>query len=124
SHLDGVFLSTTLQAPTVVDAVRTLAADKQFALTPIVLIVGEKDNLLADRVSQVDRRVGRVFAVKDGAADLAPQLVKKRDDIASRFGHRELSTEVSLQLALESARRLRTVAINRSPILDVRPAEA
>lgn len=126
TRLDGVFLSTGLLTPTVIDAVKTLGADKRFALTPIVLMVRANDNLMADRVAEADRRIGRVFEVKEGAApaDFAAQLVARRDEIATRFGHKELSPELSLNLALEAAVALRTVAINRSPVLDPRPAEA
>ncbi len=126
THLDGIFLSTTMQTPTVVEAVRTLAQDRRFALTPIVLIVGPNDNLLADRVAEVDRRVGRAFEVADGQtayADLAKQLVARRDEIAGRFGHADLPAETSLHLALEAAHTLRLVALNRSSALDVRQAE-
>jgi HEAT repeat protein len=126
TRLDGVFLSTGLLTPTALEAVRTLGADRRFALTPIVLIVRANDNLMADQIAQADRRIGRVFEVKDGGGpgDLAGQMVARRDEIAGRFGHKELSPEVSLQLALEAAHVLRTVAINRSPVLDPRPAQA
>jgi hypothetical protein len=127
THLDGIFLSTGLATPTAVEAIRTLAHDRRFALTPIVLVVRPNDNLLADRVAEVDRRVGRVFEVTDGQeaqVELARQLVERRNEIAARFGHHDLPPEVSLQLALEAAAAIQTIGLNRSPVLDTRAAEA
>ncbi len=127
THLDGIFLSTDMDRPTVVEAVRTLADDRRFSLTPVVLIVQQNDDLVADRVNESDRRVGRVYAVTNGEgsqAKLAEQLLARGKEIAPKFGHHELPPELSTSLALEAARTLRTIAVNRSPVLDIRGAEA
>jgi hypothetical protein len=123
THLDGIFLATDMRDPTAVEAVRQLASDRSFSLTPIVLIVkGGGGAVAADAVAAVDKRVGRVFVTAD-AQNLAEQLVARDNEIAPKYGQRELSPELALSLAMEAANTLRLVAVNRSPVFEIAGAE-
>lgn len=124
THLDGIFLATDVDRPTSVEAIRALAGDPRFALTPVVLLVKSNDNLKADRAAEIDSRVGRVFYVGESAeAKLTEQLLARRNQVAVKYGQRDLSPELSLSLSLEAAGALRSISVNRSPVLDSRGAE-
>ncbi|HOX31656.1 MAG TPA: hypothetical protein PLB91_04955, partial [Spirochaetales bacterium] len=45
-------------------------------------------------------------------------------EAAPRFGSREIPEELGLQLALQAARTLHQIAVNRSPVYDIAGAEA
>jgi len=128
THLDGVFLADDMERPTPIEAIRELARDDRFALAPIVILL-KGDTLILDRVNAVDDRVGGELL--DLAADgsvvvdsgLVDRLLEKKDRVAGKFGHRALSPEMRLSLALEAAQTLQAIAASDSQVLDVTVAE-
>ncbi len=124
SHVDGIFITSDIQRPNPVEAVRALAGDSQFALAPVVMVVKPDGTMMIERVAAADKRVGTVLMTADNAGGVAEQLLARRGELATEFGGRELSPEVSVALALESARTLRDIAVNRSPVFDIAGAES
>jgi len=125
THLDGIFLASDIRPPAV-EAIRTLASDPRFALTPVVIYIKESDTLVADQIAEADRRVGRVLVVTgDGAPepDFAELLLKKKDQIAGQYGYEELDTTLSVALALDAAAVLRSIVTSGTSVFDAKLAQ-
>lgn len=127
THLDGILLASDLQAPTVIEAIRTVKQNERFALAPMLVYVKKSDNLIADRIAGEDARVGTVFVVNGeggtGPVELAEALAKQYPRVAGKYGHAPLSPELSLNLAMDAAETLRMIAVRRSRVFDLRIAE-
>ncbi len=116
SHLDGIFIATDIDRPKLMEAVRQLAGDKRFGLAPIVLMIKQGGAEAANRVIEMDRRVGSVLMLTaDGKPepDFAKLLLQERDKISARYGYTELSPETGLELALKAAETLRDLALSQ-----------
>ena len=126
-RLDGIFIASDLASPHVLDAVRTLSEDEHFTLTPVMVYVKKEDNLIADRLSGVNAKVGVVFVVNgNGAGDwpkLAETIMAQYPRTAGKYNYAPLAAEMGLKLALDSANALRALASGASTAFDVRPAE-
>lgn len=126
THLEGIFLASDVDRPTVIEAVRQIKADPRFGLTPIVVVVKEGDNLVLDRIKAEDDRIGRVLddtGEDMPGADFVKRLLAKRDQTAPRFGYRPMSEELELELALAAARTLEEIALSQSAVFNVFSAE-
>ncbi len=128
SHLDGIFLATDVDRPKVMEAVQQLAGDKRFGLAPIVLIIKQGGTEAANRIMQMDRRVGSVLMLSAADGKLEPDftklLLQERDKISARYGYTELSPETSLELALKAAETLRDLALSQGQhVCDVMAAQ-
>ncbi|NLX13777.1 MAG: hypothetical protein GXY44_09015 [Phycisphaerales bacterium] len=127
SHLDGIFVSTDLNRPKVMEAVQQVSGDPRFGLAPVVLIVKPGGTEAANRVIEMDRRVGSVLMLAaDGKPepDFAELLVRERDKVAARYGYTELSPETGLDLALKAAKVLYDLALTqRQHVCDVMVAQ-
>ncbi|HOA74921.1 MAG TPA: HEAT repeat domain-containing protein [Phycisphaerae bacterium] len=119
-QVDGVLLASDMTEPGVVQAVATLGRDERAALAPVVVLVKEGGMLISDRVAETDARVGRVLV--DGSS--AEQIVAKLEQLAPVYGYRPLTAEDGVALSLEACLGLQNIAAKRSPIFDVRAAEA
>jgi HEAT repeat protein len=127
THVDGIFVASDIERPTVIEAVRALRDDERFSLAPLMVYIKKADNVLANRVNAEDPRVGVVFVVNGEGANPWPQLAEalmgKYPATAARYGHVALTTEASLPLALDAAATLRLIAFRESAVFDIRPAE-
>lgn len=118
THLDGIFLASDMERPTPIEAIRQLALDDRFALAPIVILIKPKETLILERIADLERAVGSVFVdAVDGVA--VDKLLERRSRVAEKLGHREVSPEMKLGLALASARTLQAIATGGSGVFDV-----
>jgi len=125
THLDGIFLASDMRPPAV-EAIRTLAGDPRFALTPVVIYIKESDTLVADQIAEADHRVGRVLVVTGNGApgpDFAELLLKKKDQIAGQYGYEELDATLSVALALDAAAVLRSMVTSGTSVFDAKLAQ-
>jgi len=126
THLDGIFLASDMDRPTVIEALRVLAQDNRFALAPVVVFVKTGDTLIVDKIVKEDRRVGRVLVVTENDKpdpELANLLLAKRDEVAENFGYHEITDELRLELAMNAADTLAAIAAKGIPIYDVSVAQ-
>jgi len=126
TSLDGVFIASDVAQPSAVEAIRQLAGDKRFGLAPVVAYIKEGGNLVADRIAEADKRVGRVLVTSGQEApgsDFADTLLEKLAKTASAYGYGEVNAELSVMLALESASVLRDIAMSGQAVLQVAPAQ-
>ena len=122
--LDGLFVASDLRRPTTIEALRELSRAPRTALVPAVVYVKEGDILVADDLAEADRRAGRVLVSGDDVAPLAEQLLARKNEVAVRYGHREMAAEEGLALALQAAQTLEAMATAAPGRFDVRTIEA
>lgn len=126
THLDGVFLASDMKQPTVAEAVDVLARDDRFCLTPIIVLVKERDTTVLDRIGDADKRVGSIFVLTASDKSIDPKIVEqmlaKLDQVTVRCGLRPLSPELKLDLALQATRVLQDVAAGQSPVFNAQTA--
>ena len=126
THLDGIFLASDADRPTVIEAIRQIKADPRFGLTPIVVVVKEGDNLVLDRIKAEDDRIGSILddtGEELPDAEFVERLLAKRQQTAPRFGYRPMSEALELELALATARTLEEIAISQSAVFNAFAAE-
>ena len=121
--LDGVFLASDLRRPVVIEALRELGRAPRTALVPAVVYVKAGDILVADDLAEADRRAGRVLVSGDDAGPLVEQLLARKNEVAVRYGHREMNAEEGLTLALQAAQTLEGMAAAAPGRFDVRTIE-
>jgi len=124
THLDGIFLASDIRTPAI-EALRTIAADPRFALTPVVVYIKESNTLIADQIAEVDPRVGRVFVAADESpsANFAMLLLEKKEQIAARYGYQELDAALGVALALDAASVLKTMVTSSTSVFDAKLAQ-
>lgn len=125
-HLDGIFLSSDMDTPSVHDAIRQLNQDTRFSLAPVVVLIKRGDALMAEQVRAMDARVGFVLDSSETDtmdAAIVGHLLEETADIADAYQHEPFTPERGLELALASARTLRLIAESNATPFDTRPAQ-
>jgi CheY-like chemotaxis protein len=129
THLDGIFLASDMRQPTTTEALRTLASDTRFALTPVVILIKEGDQLerILQRLEARIMPVGSVFVLTDADGKVDPKLgeqaLAELKLVAEAVGQREMSAEMQQWLALRAMKTLEGIARRGSDVLDVTVAE-
>lgn len=123
NQVDAIFMASDVANPSATEALGVLARSERLALVPLVLYVKEGGMLIANRVAELDPRVARVLVVADGSPSLAELLLQKKDAVAAKFSHREITAEEGLTLALDAAAVLEQMARMPSCVFDPRAAE-
>jgi HEAT repeat protein len=134
--LDLICLGTDVKDPDLAGAMARLESDYLYAATPVILLVKPMQSALAEDFAEAYPRVGRALTTmiqvrgKEEAEQPTEELAGYRDHlllewrrVAKRIGRREITADVALQLALESAQVLREIADTRSPVYQFSRAE-
>jgi len=126
THLDGIFLASDMKQPTVAEAVRDLAKDERFCLTPVIVLVKENQTTVLDRIDKSDRRVGSIFVLttSDKSTDpkIVEQMLAKLEQVTVRCGLHPLSPESKLSLALQAAQAVQGMAQSQSAVFNAQSA--
>jgi len=125
THADGVFLATDLENPSPIEAVRTLARDERFGLTPIVLMVKEGGTIVANRIAEFNQRVGRFLIMRTDdqpEPDVGQKLIDQLKETAVDYGYQPLSSETIHSLATQSIQTLYQLALAGNHVFDVQEA--
>ncbi len=118
THLDGIFLSASIANPPLVQAMRSLAEDERFGLTPVV-IYARHDEPVADRpLEDIPTPARRLLRLEQDQPVDAQALLTLRNEAAGQMGATQLDEEHSDQLALEAAGVLRDLAVHGRTVLD------
>ncbi|MHC4442105.1 MAG: HEAT repeat domain-containing protein [Planctomycetota bacterium] len=127
THLDGIFLASDIAQPTIIEAIRTLAGDESFALTPIVVSVKTGDSLIIDKIVKQDKRIGRVLTLAEDDTPepgFAEKLLAEWDETAPKFGYRILTPQLRMQLALDCTSALESIAAAGLRVYDPKAAQS
>ncbi len=109
--LSAVFLSASVGSPDVQNAVVAVRTRREFALTPIVLMVEPAQSDMANRIAASDHGVGMVDA---GVG--APMLMTRLAEVAQRTGQTPVSPDLAHELGLEAAATLQRIATDGKSI--------
>lgn len=116
--LTGMFISTDIVSPGLGEVMRRFRSSYIFSKTPIVVMIKEKQDLMAREAAEADRYAEPVEGHADGTS-LKAAFQRVRD----RSGQTLFDPDLALSMALESAETLRRIVVDGGSIFDVNLAE-
>ncbi len=115
--INGVFISTGVENPSVVASIQQLRSESRFRRLPVVILAKRGEEHRAEQAAMGDDATAVVDALASGA-DLRDAV----QGIAEKEGKQPLSADLAAKLALQSAEALRLVATDGRTVIGFAPA--